>query len=55
MTAQIMGNKVGGLILVALGAAFLANNLGWFSIQQLWKWWPVLLIAFGLSLLFQRR
>lgn len=41
-----------GLLLIALGAIFLANNLGlfwWFN----WRYfWPVLLIGFGLLLLF---
>ena len=48
------GNKVGGWILIVLGLAFLANNFGWISWHQLWKWWPVLLIAFGASIVFQR-
>lgn len=49
------GNKIGGWILVALGAAFLAQNLGWFSFAALWKFWPVVLIALGLSMVFSRK
>lgn len=49
------GSKVGGLILVVLGTVFLAENLGWISWREIWKWWPVLLIALGLSMLFGRK
>lgn len=43
-----------GIILVALGALFLASNLGLF---WWWKWkvlWPVVLVAVGLWLLLRR-
>ncbi len=49
------GNKVGGVILIALGAAFLANNFGWLSLSSLWKFWPVVLIALGVSMVFARK
>jgi Domain of unknown function (DUF5668) len=49
------GNKIAGLILVLLGVAFLAHNLGWFSFSALWKFWPVVLIGLGASMLFGRR
>jgi len=45
---------VAGVILVAVGALFLASNLGLF---WWWKWkilWPVVLVALGLWLLFRR-
>ena len=45
---------VAGVILVALGALFLASNLGLF---WWWKWkvlWPLVLIALGLWLLLKR-
>lgn len=49
------GNIVGGGILIALGAAFLAHNFGWLSFSALWKFWPVILIALGLSMIFSRK
>ncbi|GAB2505237.1 hypothetical protein GCM10027266_24810 [Arenimonas alkanexedens] len=44
------------IILILLGALLLANNLvPEFQIwATLFKWWPVLLIALGLSLLIKR-
>ena len=50
-------NLVYGTILILLGAAFLARNLGllpgipWAAI---WQLWPVFLIVFGLQLLFPK-
>lgn len=49
------GTTVGGLILVILGAALLARNLGWISMDTLKSWWPVLLIVLGAGLLLSRR
>lgn len=48
------GNKIGGWILIAIGAVFLAHNFGWLSLAQLWKWWPAILIAVGVSIVLQR-
>jgi len=49
-------NVVSALILIVLGALLLANNLiPEFRIwATLFKWWPVLLIALGISLLARR-
>lgn len=49
-------NLVPALILIVLGALLLANNLiPEFRIwATLFKWWPVLLIALGISLLARR-
>lgn len=49
-------NIVPALILIVLGALLLANNLiPEFRIwATLFKWWPVLLIALGVSLLARR-
>lgn len=46
----------GALILIALGAAFLLNNLGIISVDwfSLWRYWPVLLVVVGLDLLLSR-
>lgn len=42
-----------GVILIALGFIFLANNYDWFnldiSFQSVAKWWPILLIVAGLG------
>ncbi|HEU0152630.1 MAG TPA: DUF5668 domain-containing protein [Arenimonas sp.] len=49
-------NVLPAIILILLGALLLANNLiPEFRIwATLFKWWPVLLIALGLSLLAKR-
>lgn len=44
-----------GLILVVIGALALAHNLGFLNVNLahlLRDWWPVLLIALGLSMFF---
>ncbi|MFZ5823136.1 MAG: LiaI-LiaF-like domain-containing protein [Bacillota bacterium] len=45
----------GGLILILLGVLLLLQNLGLFSWESLWKFWPVVLIGAGLSLLFPQQ
>ena len=53
-----MIGKIGAIILVVVGTVFLLNNLGiaQLSIREIaTKWWPVLLIIAGLSLLTRRR
>jgi uncharacterized membrane protein len=48
-------NLLPGLILIALGALFLADKF--FSVNFAWyyrTWWPTLLIAFGLLRLIER-
>jgi hypothetical protein len=49
-------NLVPALILIVLGALLLADNLiPEFRIwSTLFKWWPVLLIALGISMLAKR-
>jgi len=49
------GNKIGGWILIVLGAAFLASNLGWISFASLWKFWPIVLIVLGMSMILTRK
>ena len=52
------GGVVGPLILIALGAVLLLNNLGlleWSVWEILLRLWPVLLIATGLDLILGRR
>jgi len=49
-------NLVAGLILIVLGALLLANNL--LPDFRIWRlildWWPVALIALGLSMLVRK-
>jgi energy-converting hydrogenase Eha subunit A len=45
-------------LLIAAGAVLLLTNLGYLpqiSWDQLWRFWPVLLIAIGIDTLFSRR
>ena len=46
----------GPLILIILGGLFLAKNLGWHFPVWRWfgHWWPLLLIVWGLIVLFER-
>jgi TM2 domain-containing membrane protein YozV len=49
-----MNAPIGAALLIGLGVLFLLDNLGIPVIRQLGRFWPVLLIVFGL-LLLQRR
>jgi hypothetical protein len=40
---------VTGIVLVAVGAAFMADRLGYWSAKDIWQYWPVILIALGLG------
>lgn len=42
-------NIVFGLILTIVGVLFLLHNLGLYYIYDIWKYWPLLLMAAGLS------
>jgi hypothetical protein len=46
------GGRVGGGVLVGLGAVFLAQSLGYLDIR-IWDLWPAILIAVGIAMLFQ--
>jgi hypothetical protein len=45
---------IGPLVLIFAGVVFLLDNLGLLPIEELGRYWPVLLIAVGVGLLFQR-
>jgi hypothetical protein len=48
---------VGAVILVGLGVIFLLNNfgyLGWEAWEWLWRFWPLVLILWGLQIVFGR-
>ena len=52
-----MIGRIGGLVLVVLGAIFLLNNLGIANLsvrEMIGKWWPAILILVGASLLIRR-
>ena len=42
-------NIVFGLILTLVGVLFLLHNLGIYYVYDIWRYWPLLLIAVGLS------
>jgi hypothetical protein len=44
-----------GVILIALGLAFLLNNLGWLPLATLHRFWPLLLIGAGAFFLYGAR
>jgi hypothetical protein len=48
--------RIGAVILIVLGVLFLLSNLGWIPrLAPLFaQWWPVILIAVGVSLLMRR-
>ena len=48
------GFPVAPVLLIASGVLFLLNNLGVIYFNQLFRWWPVLLIALGAYMLFVR-
>ena len=49
-----MGRSMGALLLIGLGVIFLLHNMGWFSLEAIFKFWPLLLIGLGLAMLVQR-
>ena len=51
------GSFVAPLILIVLGLFFLASNLGWTDASLghlLAKWWPLILVAAGVTMLVDR-
>jgi len=44
-----------GAIVVAIGCLLLLDNLGIFRFRDIWQYWPVLLIAWGLAQLIDSR
>jgi len=43
------GGVFAGLILITIGSVFLLERFGWLSIHHLWKYWPFVFIAMGIS------
>ncbi len=44
-----------GVGLIIAGVAFLANSLGFLDLDDLFRFWPVLLIAIGLRIVLANR
>lgn len=44
-----------GVIIVAVGCLLLLDNLGIFRFRDIWQYWPVLLIAWGVSRVIDSR
>jgi hypothetical protein len=50
-----MKGSFSGVVLIVIGAILLAQNLGYMNIsimQLLRTWWPLILIALGISFFF---
>jgi len=45
---------VGAIILIGLGVLFLLNQFGWFHFDWFGRFWPLILIAVGVSVLMKR-
>ncbi len=45
---------VGALILIGLGVLFLLNQFDWFRFDWIGRFWPLILIAIGVSVLMKR-
>jgi hypothetical protein len=45
---------VGALILIGLGVVFLLDQFGWFRFDWFGRFWPLILIAVGVSVLMKR-
>lgn len=54
LPANLQRIPVGPLVLILAGVVFLLDNLGLLPIEQLARFWPVLLILTGLAMLLQR-
>jgi hypothetical protein len=54
---SVFGRKApsttGGVVLIALGVVFLLNTLGYWRLGDLVRYWPVLLIALGVFMLYR--
>jgi hypothetical protein len=44
-----------GAVVIAIGVLLLLDNLGIFRIHDIWQYWPVLLVAFGVSRVLDSR
>jgi hypothetical protein len=44
---------VSGAVLIVFGVVFLLNSLGYWEIQDVFPYWPILMIALGAYLLYR--
>jgi len=49
------GQRVAGVMLIAVGGAFFLDQLGFVDARELWHYWPVLLIIAGAMRMLGRR
>ena len=49
-----VGRSGGAVFLIVLGGIFLLNNLGYLTLSSVLKFWPLVLIGLGLSMLVNR-
>jgi hypothetical protein len=54
LPANLQRVPMGPLVLIFAGVVFLLDNLGLLPLEELGRYWPLLLIAAGVALLFQR-
>ena len=52
MVFQRTGKLAGAIILIVLGALFMLKNFGYLQ-EDVWKFWPLVLVVIGLVLLFE--
>ena len=52
MVFQRTGKLAGAIILIVLGALFMLENFGYLQ-EDVWKFWPLVLVVIGLVLLFE--
>lgn len=48
-TSRLTGRLVWGIIFLGLGAAWTLDNLGLVDSDAIVRWWPLLLVAFGIA------
>lgn len=51
----LMRPNMGGIVLILIGVLFLLDNFGIDLWDNLWRFWPVILIAAGVAMLFPKR
>jgi hypothetical protein len=54
-TVQVRRNYTGSIVLIAVGVIFLLATTGVLNSHWVWSFWPLLLVAIGVALLFKRR
>jgi hypothetical protein len=54
LPSEVKSLPIGPVLLILLGTLFLLDNFGWLYLDQFLRFWPVLLIAVGVLMLFRR-